>query len=429
MKNIFLIIILSFFLLVNETQAQEAQPGAACSGAGTSSWTGGPEQIPGRLLICNGSTWQSAQETANTGRTLFQNDYDSGTCDSSKDGRLRYDSAGNAWHYCYNNSWSTFGSIPSCVVGQGLTVSGTGWKCCPGLDLPWTIHNAAQANSWEEIAYGNGTFVAISSDGTNRVMTSTNGTTWTARTASQANPWKGITYGNGLFVAVANNGTNRVMTSPDGITWTNRTAAQANQWEAVTYGNGLFVAVAQSGTNRVMTSPNGITWTARTAASADVWLSVEYGNGMFVALDYSNGRIMSSPDGITWTTQTIPSGITWANWMSLAYGNGTFVAVALGASSSTRKLMTSPDGITWTSRTISNVYWNSVTYGGGIFVALGDNRSSTQYVGVSLDGINWQITSAASAVSEWPDIVFGNNKFVGISVGIDAMKADLLLCP
>ena len=78
---------------------------------------------------------------------------------------------------------------------------------------------------------------------------------WTARSAAEANTWYAVTYGNGLFVAVANNGTNRVMTSPDGVTWTARSAAQANLWSAVTYGNGLFVAVAYSGTNRVMTAP------------------------------------------------------------------------------------------------------------------------------------------------------------------------------
>ncbi|MEI7980844.1 MAG: GLUG motif-containing protein, partial [Bacteroidota bacterium] len=93
--------------------------------------------------------------------------------------------------------------------------------------------------------------------------TSSCGQLWTSRSATEANIWRSVTYGNGLFVAVAENGTNRVMTSPDGITWTARTAAEANPWRAVTYGNGLFVAVAYFGTHSVMTSPDGITWTAR----------------------------------------------------------------------------------------------------------------------------------------------------------------------
>src|SRR5690606_12150571 len=106
---------------------------------------------------------------------------------------------------------------------------------------------------------------------------------WTARTAV-ASSWNSVTYGNGLFVAVATDGTNRVMTSPDGINWTARTATQANQWRSVTYGNDLFVTVANSGTDRVMTSLDGINWTARTAASAYSWRSVTYDNGLFVAV-------------------------------------------------------------------------------------------------------------------------------------------------
>jgi len=115
----------------------------------------------------------------------------------------------------------------------------------------------------------NGLFVAVSSSGTNRIMTSPDGTTWTPRTPPETHDWFGATYGNGLFVAVASGGTNRVMTSPDGTTWTARTAAQQNYWESVTYGNGMFVAVSSDGPNRVMMSAGGITWTAHTAAEAN----------------------------------------------------------------------------------------------------------------------------------------------------------------
>jgi hypothetical protein len=159
----------------------------------------------------------------------------------------------------------------------------------------WTARSAAEANNWNSVTYGNGLFVAVASDGTNRVMTSPDGITWTARSAAEANGWRSVTYGNGLFVAVANNGTNRVMTSPDGITWTARSATEANNWRSVTYGNGLFVAVASSGTNRVMTSPDGITWTARSAAEANSWTGVTYGNGLFVAVaNDGTNRVMTA---------------------------------------------------------------------------------------------------------------------------------------
>jgi hypothetical protein len=272
----------------------------------------------------------------------------------------------------------------------------------------WTARSAAEANTWKSVTYGNGLFVAVSSSGTNRVMTSPDGTTWTPRVASEANQWYSVTYGNGLFVAVAVDGTNRVMTSPDGITWTARAATEANLWFSITYGNGLFVAVAQAGTNRVMTSPDGITWTSHSAASANTWKSVTYGNGLFVAVavDGTN-RVMTSPDGITWTARAASE----ANqWYSITYGNGLFVAVAY---SGTNRVMTSPDGITWTARAASEAnQWYSITYGNGLFVAValdGTNRVMT-----SPDGITWTARVAAEA-NEWRSITYGNGLFVAVA--------------
>ncbi len=128
-------------------------------------------------------------------------------------------------------------------------------------------------------------------------MTSPDGITWTNRTAAANNSWNSVTYGNGLFVAVSTNGINRVMTSTDGINWTSRIAAGNNTWYGVTYGNGLFAAVSGNGLgNRVMTSPDGITWTSRTSAADNFWYGITYGNGKFVAVSIngSNNRVMVS---------------------------------------------------------------------------------------------------------------------------------------
>ncbi len=182
----------------------------------------------------------------------------------------------------------------------------------------WTARSASEANYWFSVTYGNGLFVAVSGDGTNRAMTSPDGITWTARSAAEANTWRSVTYGNGLFVAVAIGGTNRVMTSPDGITWTARSAAQANSWWSVTYGNGLYVAVSYDGTNQVMTSPDGSTWTARSASESNLWRSITYGNGLYVAVSSSGtNRVMTTADTSLWLTgasdQTLAGNLTGAS--------------------------------------------------------------------------------------------------------------------
>ena len=234
-----------------------------------------------------------------------------------------------------------------------------------GTGASWQTATIA-INQWTSVCYGNGLFVGVSSDGTNRVSVSRDGVNWQAVAAAQANLWNAVAYGNGLFVAVASSGTNRVMTSPDGFTWTARTAAEANSWVSVTYGNGLFVAVSADGINAVMTSPDGITWTARTAAQANIWQKITYGNGLFVAVSNSGtNRVMTSPDGTTWTARSIAS----EDWYSVTYGNGLFVAV--GELVTAQNVATSPDGITWTSiLSQSDSAWTAVTYGNGIFVAL-----------------------------------------------------------
>ena len=237
--------------------------------------------------------------------------------------------------------------------------------------INWTATLAAEANSWWSVTYGNGKFVAVSYDGTNRVMYSTDGISWTSATAAESNPWYSVTYGDGKFVAVANTGTNQVMYSTDGINWTSASSAERNMWYAVTYGNGKFVAVAISGTNRVMYSTDGINWTAASAAEDNTWYSVTYGNDRFVAVsDDGTNQVMYSTDGISWTSASAPE----ANlWRSVAYGNGEFVAAAV---SGTSRIMRSTDGINWSTETVEENGWKQVTYGDNKFVVVASNGTN-----------------------------------------------------
>ena len=160
-----------------------------------------------------------------------------------------------------------------CVAGAGSSASGangaSGGAGSVGTDVVGKSVPGGTGAS--------GFYVAVSSTGASRIMTSSNGVDWFSKPAPEANTWQAVTYGAGVWVAVSADGSNRVMRSVDGTTWASQTAAEQNQWSWVTYGNGLFVALAQTGTNRVMTSPDGITWTSRSAAEANQWLSVRFG--------------------------------------------------------------------------------------------------------------------------------------------------------
>jgi outer membrane protein OmpA-like peptidoglycan-associated protein len=295
----------------------------------------------------------------------------------------------------------------------------------------WTARSATEANFWSSVTFGNGTFVAVSNSGTNRVMTSSDGITWTARSVP-ASPWTSVTYGNGVFAAVAGSG--NIMTSPDGITWTAR-GTSTDSWSGIAYGNNTFVAVGMGTTNFVMTSTDGITWTNRsipTSSSGAQWKSVTWGNNKFVAISDTgfNDRVMTSPDGVTWTyAQAIHNG----NWSSIAYGNNLFVATATsfgGGGSSFDYVMTSSDGTTWTPRTAAvAVGWNAVVYGGGKFVAV--SSSGSNRVMTSTDGITWSAHTAADA-SGWSSVTYGNGVYVAIATngsGARVMTSGALVAP
>jgi hypothetical protein len=240
-------------------------------------------------------------------------------------------------------------------------------------------------------------------------MTSPDGIAWTAQTAAAANSWRSVTYGNGLFVAVASNGTNRVMTSPDGINWTAQTVP-LREWYSVTYGNGLYVA---TGDERVMTSQDGINWTIYSVGLQSIWFSVTYGNNLFVAASIdSEDEFLTSSDGVNWTTRNPP--VRSYRLQSITYGNGLFLAVAYSVSEGDEQVMTSPDGINWTSHTVAGTGdWQSVAYGNGRFVAVG--ASGAPRVMISPDGFTPSVSIAADP---------GNSIAAGTPVTFTATPTD-----
>jgi len=289
----------------------------------------------------------------------------------------------------------------------------------------WTlnINTPAQPNNWDSISYGTpggtGIFVAVANSGTIRVMTSLDGTTWSNTGISgnliASGNFNSVTYGTpggtGTFIAVAP--PRSVMYSNDGKTWIGNTGASqtAGFWASVTYGTpggtGTFTSVSNSGpaTNRVMYSVNaGITWIQGPSANDSIaWNTVAYGNpggtGTFVAVSSNltvlTAQVMTSYDGASWTIRQ-SAGV--APWYATTYGTpggvGTFVAIANGGVGS--QTMYSLDGITWNLGTaaFTNQSWRSVTYGtqGGIgtFVAVSNAGANLGNQSMSsIDGITW----------------------------------------
>lgn len=250
-------------------------------------------------------------------------------------------------------------------------------KCAASPDgIVWSWHSAAAASSWEDVAYGNGVYVAVASSasmgGYPRSMYSYDGKTWRSSNISNTGVWRSVIYANNQFLAI---GSSLSSTSADGIVWNTPVAITSFNARSVAYGNGIYVAVSNSGTNRIATSTNGTTWTTRLAPAANPWYGIVFHNGLFIACSASGStgyitgsvlpeqRIMTSPDGINWTLRNNSTG-----GFSIGVGGGT--VVCSGGSVST-------DGINWSNIVVppfaTDIYGSygmvgRASFGNGVFV-------------------------------------------------------------
>jgi hypothetical protein len=109
----------------------------------------------------------------------------------------------------------------------------------------------------------------------------------------------GVAYGAGTWVAVTFSGNNLYHTTDPAGAWT---ANPQGSFLAVTYGAGTWVAVGASGTLRYTTDPTGA-WTSNPQGANSLW-GVGYGNGYFVtggqtAVIYYGKQEPGIPDGST----------------------------------------------------------------------------------------------------------------------------------
>jgi len=268
----------------------------------------------------------------------------------------------------------------------------------------WASRDAPSSGAWQNIAYGDGTWVTVASTGTNRVATSQDGKTWTAHSAAEANSWRSVaTDGNGTWVAVSVNGTNRIMRSiDDGVTWSAIAAPLAVSWIAVTWGGSQFVAVANA-SNRAMTSPDGVTWTLQTMSATSGWDAITYSGSLYVAVAAASGtaRVATSPDGVTWTTRTPAESNDWEGVTS----DGAGVVVAVATSGTNRVMRSTDHGVTWAAIAAPEANaWNAIAYGNSEYVAVA--TSGTNRVMRSTDGgVTWSAIAAAAA-KLWTGVAF-----------------------
>jgi len=337
-----------------------------------------------------------------------------------------------------------------------LSVYTVGGDYPPAPLIQWSETSAAQNNEWNNVAYGNGMFVAVgwnysfSGPVYDNFMYSLDGETWTNGVGPQYDEYfvgptvslpSGVAYGNGVWVAVVWNGpaNDLVVNSPDGINWYNvpnylgvspwtplNNYPDFYGWSCVEFDNGIFMAGSvgkvQSSWIGIMTSTDGYHWTGRTISTDCEVLGIAYGGGTWVAVgqwDVNGPIIYSTDNGVTWSTATIVAG---KHLIDVAYGNGMFIAISQDGSPD--DIYVSVDGISWT--TVSSPHdsaWLRIAFGGGRFVAIATDTPATNSM-ASSDGTTW--TLQPMTIADVYGIAYGEGKFVAVGQQLEQQVGVLL---
>ena len=216
-----------------------------------------------------------------------------------------------------NNLYIAVGGTSSAVAvsyapGGVSSLSTTTWS-----DQSSSI--IASAQGYSAIAYGAGVFCAVGgASSTVNSFTAADPTKWYAGESLPTKTWVSVAYGNGRFIALASDGTMAYTINWQTSAWTTSPTYAANNtwttvlnnpvnangvttWSRIRYGQGLFVVIATS-SQAVATSPDGVNWTyyATGMPSSSNWLGLAFGNPIdatlgavptWVAVSNTSGKI------------------------------------------------------------------------------------------------------------------------------------------
>ena len=206
--------------------------------------------------------------------------------------------------------------------------------------------------------------------------------------ASTIGAWMSVAYGNGVFVAINSNG--QTGWSVDGATWNSSTLPTSNtllSGVTILGGGGTFQCTTTTTLLVVGQSVriSGIKSGDGTIRNGTYYISATNGKSSFT-LSANLANALSGTNPIT-TGAGTTTGLTFevgvASYTGIAYGNNKFVAVQTGYGLETA---VSFNGVNWI-QSLNYVSATTVEYGQGVFLAL-NSTGSTSYS--SEHGLIWK---------------------------------------
>jgi hypothetical protein len=366
----------------------------------------------------------------------------SGGITSSPDGITWTARAAPASNFLTSISWSGSQFVVTNTTDSSIFVSSNGftWRSIP------TIYTGNFLYS----TYAGGRFLAV---GSNKIITSTNGTTWTSAanvelTSVGQTTTNLVAFTNNRFFLLGTGAATNMATSTDGINWTNymlfNPPGAVILYSAIWNGTS-FVIVGNNG--NYFTSTDAATWTGNLDASMSPFFAVSVISGRTIALgttacviiagatraevlqstnwNYtvaaqsvgnartiayngtnqyvavgSNGAILSSADGQSWVGRY--SGTT-LNFDKVQHLNGNYLA--MGPGSYGNNLYTSSNGTSWTPQIAGAVVLNAAAFGAGVYVVVSSDVFSSSNL------VDWTRRTGGSTLN---DVVFANSLFVAV---------------
>lgn len=266
----------------------------------------------------------------------------------------------------------------------GANVPGTGHSLAYGNGIFVAVGNNGQVSTspdgtnWTSrtsgfgasqvlcVAFGAGTFMI---GGLNKLLsTSTDGITWTAQTLpagwGATDDVNEVAYGNGTWVAVGQTGVVASSTNA-GVSWTARTSGLgAVLLDHVIYGAGTFVITALASASIAISVDQGATWsTVVPDAAFTAGGSIAYGNGYFVCRNNTPGDIYRSRDARVWVRHAVGPTVSG----NITFTNGFFFNPV------SNDIRQSADGLLWTRavNTASALWTDIIANDAGLYVSAG----------------------------------------------------------
>lgn len=230
-----------------------------------------------------------------------------------------------------------------------------------------------------------------------------------------------IVYGDGVFVALTSNETDTIYrTTDNGDTWESVSLSKVAYWQKLTFFDDTFIAFESTDTNPsiIRSTDLGQTWECIDSTLDDI-VDVICGDGIIIALtngDEDTPYCMCSADkGSTWTTIEIPGNpVEYKNGV---YGDGTFIITCIGnakysASADDFFAISNDKGVSWETVRIPVVSVRQIcwTYINGIFI--GRMLYPNTFIRSEDGGKSWRVDSPTLTSDFWANDIVSYGEMV-----------------